>query len=149
MKSTMDTSNKRKPIIGFTTSRGLILDLDSTTLKEAKWIADKYCRRFKLQGYLIMRSSTFNYHVIFNRPLRWPSVIEMLFKIAWYYHYHKHGVKPRLMNWAILQAIKHSCTLRIGPKGRKKPPKAAFQYGKNDKLIRDYLQFFQEQNRGD
>lgn len=149
-------TRKLNYVVGFTSSHGLMLDLDRTTLREAKQLATYYNKRFKLQGYLIARSSPSNYHVIFNRYLTWPTVLEYLFKIVWHYHFHGHGSRPSLTNWAILQAVKHSCTLRIGCKGKKKPPKIIYRNasghslfpGKNS-LIRDYLTVRQTVNGGE
>ena len=141
------TTKKGKPInyvVGFTTSHGLLLDLDGIPLTKVKALAKYYCARFKLQGYLIARSSQNNYHVIFNRYLSWPTTLEYLFKVVWNFHYHNHGSMPHLTNWAILQAIKHSQTLRIGSKDNKKPPKTVFIQGKTQSLIRDYLHFRSE-----
>ena len=133
---------KNSPIAGFTTNEGLMLDLDMTTLNETRHIAEKYLERFELEGYLIARSSECNHHIIFNRYLPWEKTIEYLFKITWWYHYHRHGSKPTLTNWAILQAIKHSETLRITNKYEKPKPKIIETQGKTDKLINDYLQLY-------
>lgn len=138
------TGKEEKPIryvYGFTTSHGLLLDLDNTTLGETRKIAKKYMERFKLEGYLILRSSQNNYHVVFNKYMSWKKVLACLFKIVWYYHYHKHGIKPSLTFWAILQACKETETLRVSRKERKSIPKVIQTKGKTDKLINDYLEF--------
>lgn len=140
-------AHKPKFVYGFTTSHGLLLDLDHTTLKETIWIADKYLERFKLGGYLILRSSENNYHVVFNRYMTWKKVLGCLFKIVWYYHYHKHGAKPSLTFWAILQACKESETLRISTKKQKSKPKIIKRKGKTDKLIKDYIEFSEVMNK--
>jgi hypothetical protein len=139
-------TRKEKPkfVYGFTTTHGLLLDLDNTTLAETRKIAKKYMERFKLQGYMILRSSENNYHVVFNRYLSWKKVLNYLFKIVWYYHYHQHGIKPSLTYWAILQACKESETLRISRKENKAKPRIIETKGKNDKLIRDYKNFMRE-----
>lgn len=128
-------------VLGFTTDKGLLLDLDNTTLHETRQIAKKYTRRFKLEGYLIMKSSQNNYHIIFNRYLTWKTALEYLFKIVWSYHYYEHGSKPSLTNWAILQACKRSMTLRISNKNRKPKPRLIEKRGKTNKLIDDYLSY--------
>jgi hypothetical protein len=135
---------KPKFVYGFTTGHGLLLDLDNTTLKETRNITEKYMKRFKLEGYMILKSSQNNYHVVFNKYLSWKKVLSCLFKIVWYYHYHKHGAKPNLTYWAILQACKQSETLRISTKKRKNAPKIISTKGKTDKLIRDYLEFMEK-----
>ena len=65
---------------GFTTTHGLLLDLDDTTLTETRKIAKTYLKRFKLEGYQIMRSSQNNYHIIFNRYLTWKTTCSLLKK---------------------------------------------------------------------
>jgi FMN phosphatase YigB (HAD superfamily) len=136
----------RKYVCGFTTIKGLLLDLDNTTLKESSAIAEFYCKRFRLKGYLIARSSENNYHVVFNRYLTWKKTLEYLFKIVWRYHYHEHGMKPSLTYWAILQACKGSETLRISKKNHKAVPKVVRCYGETDKLCRDYMEYVRELN---
>jgi hypothetical protein len=135
------TKNKGA-IEGFTTNNGLLLDLDNTTLHETRQIAKKYLKKWNLEGYLIAKSSQNNYHIIFNKYLPWETTLEYLFKIVWTYHYHKHNDKPHLTNWAILQTIKHSCTLRISNKHEKKPPTIIETKGKTENLIKDYLAFY-------
>jgi len=137
---------KENFVVGFTTSHGLMLDLDNTSLRETRRIAQHYCKRFKLGGYLIAKSSQNNYHIIFNRYLSWKKVLEFLFKIVWAYHYHKRGIKPSLTNWAILQACKGSMTLRISNKKHKKPPKFIEIIGLKHNLIHDYCNFRVELN---
>jgi len=128
-------------VYGFTTDKGLLLDLDNTSLAETRKIANKYMNRFKLEGYLILKSSQNNYHVVFNKYLTWKKAMEYLFKIVWYYHYYEHGSKPSLTGWAILQACKKSMTLRISNKKHKPKPRYIEEFGKTDKLIDDYCKF--------
>ena len=127
---------------GFTTSKGLMLDLDNTSLKETKSISEHYCKRFKLEGYLILRSSPNNYHVVFNRYLSWRKTTEYLAKIQWRHMYHRHGDKPHLIFWITLQLCKGSETLRISSKKHKHKPHVVLFYGKTDKLINDYMQYY-------
>jgi hypothetical protein len=137
-----EPTKKTNYAAGFTTDKGLILDLDNTSLRETKKIAEKYFNRFKLEGYLIMRSSAGSHHIIFNRYLTWKTVMEYLFKIVWLYHYYKHEDKPHLTLWAMLQACKRSETLRISTKKHKRKPRVVLLNGKKDKLIKDYLQYY-------
>lgn len=129
--------------IGFTTDKGLMLDLDKTTWTEALEIAYKTTNKFDLKGFLIAKSSENNYHVVFDKFLSWETTLEILFKLVWSYHYHGHGCKPELTNWAMLQAIKHSITLRIsqkiGYKKNKPRPKIMLIKGKKQQLIKEYL----------
>lgn len=129
--------------VGFTTNKALMLDLDRFTYAEALDLAVKTTNKFQLEGFLIAKSSELNYHVIFNKFMDWDDVLEILFKIVWGYHYYGHGEHPHLTNWAILQVIKQSITLRIGTKvltNVKKPkPKVVICKGKTGQNIKEYL----------
>lgn len=121
-------------ILGYTTAKAAVLDLDNTTLANAKEIAQGLTGRFNLEGFLVLRSSRKNYHVVFNKPLSWRIALQVIFAAGpcrkrWQGHF----------SWAELQAIKGAATLRIGPKGRKRPPRPVFKAGKQDKEIKDYL----------
>lgn len=58
-------------VVGFMTGKGLILDLDNMTFKKAKWMADNLLKNYKLEGFLLVRSSEKSYHLIFNKYLSW------------------------------------------------------------------------------
>lgn len=132
-----------KFIVGFTVSDGLVLDLDKMTFEEVYKMANHYCKRFKLEGFLIIQSSTNNYHVVFNRYLRWKTVVEYLGKIAcncrWKY---KGKPDPPLTSWVLYQCAKGSETLRISKKQRKPKPLIKLVIGKTDQLINDYFVFY-------
>lgn len=131
---------KHHEIVGYTTSYGILLDLDKTRLEWAIEIADRIMEKHNLEGYLITESSPFSHHIIFNKYIRnWKKVLEILFKLVWSHHYYLHNDMPSLTNWAILQAIKGSCTLRVSNKKRKPPPKILVTVGEQDKIIKEYL----------
>lgn len=121
-------------IIGYTTTKAATLDLDNTHLPEAKKIAQILLSQFKLEGFLILRSSQKSYHVIFNKPLTWRVALQVIFSAEpCRKRYHNR------LSWAEMQAKKGAATLRIGPKCRKKSPYSVFKVGKQDKEIKDYL----------
>jgi len=45
----------------------------------------------------------------------------------------------KLITWYLLQNIKGTYTLRLGFKGKKKPPKIVYRFGNQDKQIAAYL----------
>jgi len=134
---------KTNYIIGFTTDKGLMLDLDNTPISEVKFIASYYCSAFKLEGYIVIKSSQNNYQIIWNKKIKtWKKLTELLLKITWH-HYFKHTcLKPSMLLWAVLQIMKGSLTLRISKKKKKKSPKIVISYGKQDKLIKEYLSYY-------
>lgn len=134
-------------ITGFTTEEGIILDLDNTTLEEAKKIAFCYLKEFKLQGFIIMKSSKNNYHVIFDKVLKWKSVVSILSAIMYDFYFEKHDEKPHLTKWIIQQFIKCSETVRLNEKGKKPIPKFIYEYGKQQGLINSYIENYSETNK--
>lgn len=125
---------------GYTTSEGLLLDLDRTTFEEALKIAKRLMKQYSLEGYLLLESSELSHHIIFNKKLKWKKVLEILFKLVWRFHYYEHQKHPSLTNWAILQVCKQSCTLRIGGKRKKGIPKLLLMVGLLDKICREYVE---------
>jgi len=116
--------------IGFTTDRGLIMDLDNMKYRKAKWIADILLRRHRLEGYLLIRSSHKNYHVVFNRYLRWRTVTKILFS------------QYECIRYAVFQMKEGMLTLRVSSKNGKDRPQILLTVGKTDKLISEYLEAY-------
>ena len=46
----------------------------------------------------------------------------------------------KLITWFLLQLIKGTYTLRIGFRGRKKPPRIAYRWGNKDRQIAKFLE---------
>jgi len=118
--------------IGFNTDRGLMLDLDNMKYKKAKWTAESLLKDYKLEGFLLIRSSKKNYHVVFNRYLRWKTITKILFSMY------------ECVRYAVFQMKEGKLTLRISKKNGKDKPKILRQVGKTDKLIKDYLEVFEK-----
>ena len=116
--------------VGFVTTRGVLLDLDNMTFKKAKWIAETLLKTYKLQGYLLVKSSQKSYHVVFNRYLSWKKTTEILFS------------RYECVRYAVQQVQNGHLTLRISPKNGRNKPKILVTTGKTDKLIKDYLEVF-------
>lgn len=118
-------------VIGFMTDKGLILDLDNMKLRKAKWLAGRLLRQYKLEGFLLVKSSDKNYHVIFNRYLAWKSITRILFK------------QYEALRWAVFQMQSGYLTLRISRKNGENKPKILLKVGKQDKLIKEYLEIYE------
>ena len=130
------------------------IDLDNCfSIKQPKHIANMVNNRFKLDGYIILQSSTKThtirneeltevvyryktrgYHLVFNRRV---SESEIKSILAWLCLQLKD---ENLTKWFLMQCIKQTFTLRIGFKGKKiRPPKIVYHYGKQDKMIAKFL----------
>ena len=116
--------------IGFVTTRGVLLDLDNMTFRKAKWIAEKLLKEYRLQGFLLVKSSEKSYHVVFNRYLSWKKITEVPFS------------RYECVRYAVQQVQNGHLTLRISPKNGRNKPKILVTTGKTDKLIKDYLEVF-------
>ena len=113
------------------TNKGVILDLDNMKFKKAKWLAQKLCREYKLEGYLLIKSSDKNYHVVFNRYLSWRTITKIIFR------------QYEALRWAVFQMQSGYLTLRISMKNGENKPKILLKVGKQDKLIKDYLEVYE------
>jgi hypothetical protein len=116
--------------IGFNTDRGVILDLDNMKFKKALWIANTLMERYKLEGFLLIRSSRKNYHVVFNRYLSWKTITKILFS------------QYECIRYAVFQMKEGMLTLRVSTKNGKDRPKILLTVGKTDKLIAEYLEAY-------
>jgi hypothetical protein len=121
--------------IGFCTDKGLMLDLDNMTLTKARRIAEALMKRYRLEGYLLIESSERNYHVVFNRYLRWKTILKIVFS------------QVVCIRWGIHQARKGYLTLRISRKNNRNKPKILMEVGKTDKLINEYLLVYNHYRR--
>jgi hypothetical protein len=118
-------------VIGFMTDRGVILDLDNMTFKKAKWLAKTLLKRHKLEGFLLIKSSEKNYHVVFNKYLTWKTITTILFSFY-------EGVR-----YAVFQMNAGALTLRVSRKNGKNKPRTLMKVGKTDRVIKDYLEFYE------
>ena len=121
-----------EPCIGFTTTKGLMLDIDHCRIHKVKNIAKTLMKVYKLEGYLIIKSSKDNYHIVFNKYLTWKKITKILFN------------QYICIRWAIWQMRKGELTLRISRKNGKNKPKIIITTGKTDKLINDYLTIYNQ-----
>lgn len=121
-------------ILAFTDRYTVKLDLDETSFQTVLHYAKRVNRWFRLEGYLILRSSKGNYHVVFNKPVTWEKNVRVM---AWACFIS--GFNPSLSRWFIMQCIKRSSTLRFGKKRGKPRPRIVHRHGRDDKRITVYL----------
>jgi len=118
--------------IGFNTAKGLMLDLDNMKFRKALWLAETLMEKYKLEGFLLIKSSDKNYHVVFNKYLRWKTITKILFS------------QYECLRWGVFQMREGQLTLRISKKNGKDKPKILLEVGTTDKLIKDYLEVYEE-----
>ena len=121
-----------KSIIGYTDNETVKLDFDNVPYSKVKYWALRTNRWFKLGGFVIFKSSKNNYHVVFNKKVTWERNIHIMDWVALESRY------PKLKDYAIMQGIKESSTLRVSPKLEKPSPRIVFRFGKQDQQIKEY-----------
>lgn len=118
--------------IGFMTDRGLVLDLDNMKYRKALAVATDLCQKHRLEGFLLIRSSPKNYHAVFNRYLSWRTITKILFS------------RYECVRYGVFQMMQGKLTLRVSEKNGKNKPKIVYRVGKEDKLIKDYLEVYEQ-----
>ena len=122
------------PAIGYTDKVTLKLDLDETNFEITKQIADYMVVGYNLEGYIILKSSENNYHIIFDKTIDWETNCNLMARSVWKLK------SDGLTRWFTLQIIKGSSTLRISNKGEKNPPKIIYKFGRQSGEIKNYLE---------
>lgn len=98
------------PSVGFTDQETVKLDLDNMGFSEVKYWASYACKEWKLDGYLLLKSSERNFHVVFNRSVEWNENVKVM---AWVCRETKN---EGLRRWFYEQVLRGDSTLRIGSK---------------------------------
>ena len=121
------------PLIGFTDDETVMLDFDDTHFRDVRYWARRVAHFFDLGGFLILKSSENNYHVVFNRRVDWSENMSI---VAWVSLYSD---SDSMRKWFLMQCIKGASTLRVGPKGKKHSPRIVYREGKQDVQIEGFL----------
>ena len=114
------------------------LDLDNVSFRSTKYWALKAMKRFRLGGFIILKSSENCYHVVFNRMVSWS---ENMHIVAWVSLLSKNR---GILRWLPMQCIKESSTLIVSPKKDKPPPRVVYRYSKQYGQIRSFLEYRQK-----
>ena len=122
-------------IIGYTDKETVKLDFDNIDFKQVKYWANRAYNWFELSGFIILKSSHRNYHIMFNRTVDWSENLRIVAWVA--LESHNNG----LHDWLIMQCIKEASTLRVSPKNGKSSPRIVYRYGREDEEIRNYLKY--------
>lgn len=123
----------RKCILGYTDTETVMLDFDNTPLKEVKYWSRRIMTWFKLEGFIILQSSENNYHVVSDHKVSWSENMRI---VAWTSLLSNNRM---LEKWFLMQCIKEGATLRVSPKRDKPSPRIVYQYGKQDRQIKQFL----------
>jgi hypothetical protein len=120
-------------VLGITDKVTVKLDFDDIPFKTVKYWAERTCSWFKLDGFIILKSSEDHYHVVFDRRVAWKTNVHIMSWVAML------SKSEKLKDYVLMQGIKESSTLRVGPKGEKPSPRIVFYYGKQDGEVRYFL----------
>jgi len=130
-----EKSNRARPILGYSDRETVKLDFDDVPFKVVKYWAFRAMKRFRLKGFLIMRTSENCYHVIFDREVSWSENMRIVAWVALLSRFEK------LKTWFLMQCIKESSTLRVSPKKEKPSPRIVCRHGEQDKGIRSFMAY--------
>jgi hypothetical protein len=134
-----------KPIIGYFDTSTVNFDFDKKPLKTVKYWAKVICKKFKLGGYIILKSSDGNYHVVFDRSVSWKMNVMIMCWVSLLVEGKRLKNCP-LTKYVLMCGIKTVSCLRIGRKkveGKKEKasPRTVFKLGKQDNEIKNYFLF--------
>jgi len=121
------------PVLGISDSSTVKLDFDGVPFKTVKYWALRAMRWFRLGGFIILKSSEGNYHVVFNRRVSWRRNVKIMSWVA------IESQLPKLKDYVLMQGIKMCSTLRVSCKGDKPSPRVVYRYGMQDGEIRNFL----------
>lgn len=124
---------RSKPILGYSDKSTVKLDFDDAPFKPVKYWALRAMKWFKLRGFIVLKSSKNNYHVVFDRSVTWERNMHIVAWVA------LESGNSKLQRYLTMQCIKESSTLRLSAKREKTAPIIVFRIGKQDHEIRNYL----------
>ena len=124
---------KASPVLGFSDVETVKLDFDETPFCSVRYWASRAMRRFKLEGFIVLKSSKKSYHVVFNRKVSWSDNLRVVAWIALLSH------SPELQRYCLMQCIKKSSTLRVSRKREKPSPRIVFRSGKQEKQVKEFM----------
>jgi hypothetical protein len=126
--------SKAKPLLGYSDTETVKLDFDNTAFPLVKYWAFKAMRKFRLEGFVILKSSENSYHVVFNHPVSWSENMRVVAWVSLLSH------NKALSKYFLMQCIKESSTLRVSEKQEKASPRIVFRYGRQDKQVKGFLE---------
>ena len=121
--------------MGITDQETIKLDFDNTRFKTVKYWAMRTMKWFKLKGFIILKSSKNNYHVIFDKKVSWTKNTHI---VAWVSLLSQN---KNLQKWFLMQCIKEGSTLRVSEKKEKPQPRIVYRYGSQQNQIAEFLAY--------
>jgi hypothetical protein len=112
-----------------------MLDFDNMTFKTVGYWARRAMRWFDLWGFIILKSSERNYHIVFDRPVSWSENMKV---VAWVALLSQ---RRELQRWLMMQCIKMSSTLRVSNKRDKPSPRIVYREGLEENQIAGFLRY--------
>jgi hypothetical protein len=126
---------RTEPILGYSDTSTVKLDFDNVSFKNAKYYAKRVCKWFMLKGFIIIKSSSDCYHVVFDRSVSsWEDNVRVM---GWACFVSSFNLG--LMRYLAMQCIKKESTLRLGTKGVKGCPRIVFRFGSQNCEVKNYL----------
>lgn len=135
IKDEIEAEIRANPILGFTDKATVKIDFDDRSFKTTKYWAFRTLKRFRLRGFIILKSSEKHYHMVFDRRVSWSKNMGI---VGWVAVCSRNS---KLKDWLAMQCIKESSTLRVSAKKEKPSPRIVFRYGKQDKEIKNFLKY--------
>lgn len=126
-------------VVGLTFRNLVMVDLDGMSFKQVKQLCIKACEKYRLEGFIILKSSSRNYHAVFDRVFKdWSETINVISRIA------IMSGNPETWKWVCMQIIKEASTLRVGfkplnPNRFKPPPRIVYRHGCQKHGIHEFL----------
>lgn len=122
-----------KALLGNYTSSYVQIDFDKMQFTRVFDICELVMEKYRLEGYLIAKSSKHHYHVIFNKKLEWKQVVKIMSWIAII------SRSLSVKNYVLLQLIRGESTLRLSTKKNKPIPRVICRKGQTNKGVEKYL----------
>lgn len=131
--SGLTEKSKARPVLGLSDTETVKLDFDDVPYRTVRYWASRTVRWFRLQGFIILKSSKNRYHVVFDRVVSWAENMRVVAWVALLSH--NNG----LARWFLMQCIKGCSTLRVSSKREKPSPRIVYRYGRQDDNIKGFL----------
>ena len=122
-------------VLGLTDTDAVKLDFDNTHFRRIKYWAFRTMKWFKLEGFIVLKSSKDHYHVVFDRKTSWTDNVRIMAWVSLMSH------NRSLVKWFIMQCIKQGSTLRVSPKKEKPCPRIVFRSGSQNSQVAEFLKY--------
>jgi hypothetical protein len=105
--------------------------------KTTKYWAFGALKRFRLRGFVILKSSKKHYHMVFDRPVRWETNVKITNWVA------LESGNADLQRYARMQCIKKTSTARVSwKKGKTRQAYSPniFRFGRQNRQVKKFLE---------